>query len=189
MKHLLRLAGIFFLAVVLRADGDFTKSLTPSERAEAGLAKLTPVELAKLVAVVEHYKRGEVAVVQNQAATKIAVAEAKVKEAESKVASSTEDKSKPSWLRALITLKQTGENPKESDAFTSRIDGKFSGWSGRTFFKLANGQVWQQQGGGDYVGSKMDSPAVKIYPGAIGSFWMEVEDVNPRVRVKLVKLD
>lgn len=190
MKKLLTLIGVLALAVVARAAGDFTKTLTATELAATGLAKLSPEELAQLKAVVERYKMGEVAVVQQQAATKLAVAEAKVKEAEGKAASAApEDKAKPGWLRALITLQRTGDKPDKADSFETRIAGKFDGWGGRTTFRLENGQVWQQTSGGEYIGDETLAPKVKIYPGALGTYWMEVDGVNPRVRVKPVKVE
>lgn len=68
----------------------------------------------------------------------------------------------------------------------SRIVGEFNGWSGRTRFKLENGQVWQQVGAGSYYG-RADSPAVRIEPKSFGSWKLYVEGIGRGVKVKRVK--
>ncbi|MBI2516046.1 MAG: hypothetical protein HYV95_03955 [Opitutae bacterium] len=204
MKKLMTVLCFLVVAAVTRAEGGFTKTLTPDEQAAAGLNKLTAEELARLEAVVERYKSGEVAVVQQQAEQKVAVTEAKAKEAEQKAAiaeakvqevaakstaAAPAGKKKPGWLTALITLKQTEEKPDKAEAFETHIAGDFDGWSGNTTFKLENGQVWQQNGGDSYYGDRQHSPRVKIYPGLFGSYWMDVENVRQRVKVKPIHLE
>ena len=49
----------------------------------------------------------------------------------------------------------------EPDSIHSTIVGKFTGWSGSTIFKLANGQVWQQSSPDDYE-TEMQNPEVII---------------------------
>ncbi|MGH6628781.1 MAG: hypothetical protein ACREB3_03515, partial [Burkholderiales bacterium] len=186
MKNLLTLAGLFTLTLLVRADEDFTKSLTPDELAATGLAKLSTDELARLKAVVERYKSGEIAVVQQQAEVKVAAAEAKVREA---ATAPSADKRKPSWLMALITLKKVEDKPDKAEAFDTRIEGDFKGWTGHTTFKLDNGQVWQQNGDDSYYGDLMHSPKARIYPGALGSYWMDIEGIRQRVKVKPIRLE
>jgi len=192
--------GALVLAVTMHAQ-DFTRTMTAEEQAAAGLEKLSPAELAKLKAAVERYKAGAVAVVQEQAEQKVAATEAKVKEAEKKVAAAEvkakeaaanadqDKKSGPSWLRALVTLNKVTENPATAQALESRIAGQFRGWRRGTVFELENGQRWQATDGDDYVTPPQPGPAVSIVPGALGSFWMKIEGVRPRVRVKPIKLE
>ncbi len=206
MKYLLTalclLLGTFGLATpsarALAADGDFTKAMTVDELVKTGLEKLSPEELAQLKAVVERYKAGEVAavkqeaeaavaVVKHEAATKVAAAEAKATQAEQVTAS---DKKKPGWLRALITLERTSGNPEKDGSIESRIAGAFDGWTSNSSFRLENGQIWQVlDADGGYVTKPVPSPQVKIFPARLAGFWMEIEGVNPRVKVKPVKLD
>jgi lipoprotein-anchoring transpeptidase ErfK/SrfK len=218
MRTLTTWLGAAVLAVTVHAQ-DFTRTMTADEQAAAGLEKLSPAELAKLKAFVERYKTGAVAVVQEQAEQKVAATEAKVqqvreqvaateakaraaeqkaaqaeakaKEAEAKsaTAAATEKKKGPGWLSALTTLKRIADKPEGVEAMESRIAGPFTGWSGKTTFRLQNGQVWQQNDDGSYVDREVDSPAVRIVPGRMGVFWMEVEGVNPRVKVKPIKLE
>ena len=56
-------------------------------------------------------------------------------------------------------------------------------------FNLENGQRWQADSTGDYVTPPSPAPKVKIYPGMLGTFWMEIEGVRPRVRVKPIRLE
>ncbi|MEJ2131375.1 MAG: hypothetical protein P8Y95_07095, partial [Gammaproteobacteria bacterium] len=42
-------------------------------------------------------------------------------------------------------LRETQEEPDEAESITSHIVGEFSGWDGKTEFRLANGQIWRQR--------------------------------------------
>ena len=57
-----------------------------------------------------------------------------------------------------VMLKTSKDEP---DSIHTTIVGKFTGWSGNTVFKLANGQVWQQSTPGDYD-AQMQNPEVVI---------------------------
>jgi hypothetical protein len=205
MKELL-LAGVLVLAGMARAE-DFTTTMTPEERVTTGLDRLTPEQLARLKAVVERYKTGQVAVVRQEAATqvaavkqeaeqKIVAAEAKARVAETKTAARPAEapaaagaEKKPSWLRALITLDKVSKQPDSRDAIESRIAGDFKGWRRYTMFNLENGQRWQADASDDYVSPPTPAPKVRIFPGMFNTFWMEIEGVGPRVRVKPVRLE
>lgn len=66
--------------------------------------------------------------------------------------------------------------------------GDYDGWNGRTVFKLENGQIGQQASAGERIDDRRSAPAVKIYPGMMGAYWLEVEGVRERVKVRPVKL-
>src|SRR5438128_2716562 len=133
MKNLLTMLCLLLGTFAWAAEGDFTKTMTQSELAKSGLEKLSPEELAQLKAVVERYKAGAVEIVQQQAETKVAAAEAKAKQAEQTMPG---DKKKPGWLRALITLENSTGNVEQDGAIESKIAGNFTGWSGKTVFHL-----------------------------------------------------
>ena len=81
------------------------------------------------------------------------------------------------------------ENRKQKEDIeqvVSRIDGEFRGWSGGTIFKLENGQVWKQIQSGRQ-GYRAHRPVVTIKRGYLGSFLLQVEGLNQRVRVKRIK--
>jgi hypothetical protein len=54
-------------------------------------------------------------------------------------------------------------------------------------FALENGQRWRSAGESTYVSPPIPNPAVKITPGALGTFWLTVEGVKSRVKVALVE--
>jgi hypothetical protein len=197
MRQLMTVLAFASLALAVFGQ-DFTQTMTPEERRAAGLDRLSAEELARLKAAVERYKSGEVtaisreaeqkvAAVKHEAAERVAAAEAKAKET---VAARPADRSSgPSWLKALVTLKKAEEQPDAQEALESRIAGSFKGWRRGTMFDLENGQRWQHVDGEDYVTPPAPSPRVTIKPGAFGTFWMQIEGVKPRVRVKPVRLD
>lgn len=188
----LSVVAMLTLSVVVQAQ-DFTTTMTPAERAAAGLGKLSAEELAVLKAAVERYKSGEVAAIKQEAEQKVAVAEAKVKETEAKAreAEAEQKKSGPGWLGALITLKRAESKSKVevSDLLVSRVEGTFKTFSGRRSFTLENGQVWTMIENDSYAGPTYTNPEVEIYPGIMGSFWLRVPAAAVRFKVKPVKLD
>lgn len=81
------------------------------------------------------------------------------------------------------------ENQRERSRqkFTSRLVGSFSGWSGKTTFKLENGQVWRQARSGSYRHRTLTNPAVTLVPKALNTWSLEIEGLNRSVRVKRIK--
>ncbi len=74
---------------------------------------------------------------------------------------------------------------KVSDVIESNIDGDFTGWSGDTVFRLADGHVWQQ----DSYSTLMQNsyrPAVYIYESN-KAMKMKVEDVAEVISVKKLR--
>lgn len=187
MRKLVLWFGFLVASAAVLTAQDFTQAMTAEERAAAGLDKLSPAELAKLKALVERYKAGEVAVVQQQAQAAVAAAEAKVKEA----AAPTVDGAKkgPSWLAALITLEKTAKSPESNEAFHARLKGALESFSGRRTFTLDNGQVWQMIDSASWSGPTYESPEVNIKPGIFGVFWLRVPEAGLRVKVKPLKLE
>lgn len=176
---------LLFAPAVRGAEGDFAKTLTPEEGKSAGLAKLSPEELARLETLVERYKSGQVVV-----ATQKAVETVRKEEEIHRTEAVKSKKFLPDWVGALITLQRTGEKPGNAQALESRIKGDFDGWSDRTLFRLENGQQWTQMNKESYVcAPPLKSPKVKIFPAAFDGYWLEVEGVNQRCRVKPVKLE
>ena len=126
MKRYVLIGGLLALAALARADGDFLKSLPPDAFTAAGLQKLTPEELARLEALVQSYKSGELATARQQAEAqaaaardqaeaqaaasrqeaerKIAAAESKAREAEAKAqAAATQAQAAEAKVEAAAT--------------------------------------------------------------------------------------
>lgn len=185
--RVLLLASLLLMPVAASA-GEFARSLTPEKMQAAGLAKLTPGELAELEALVELYKAGALA---KAAAVAPAAAPPTTPVAAAEPSETKTKKLMPDWVGALITLKRAENQPAtKSQALESRIAGEFKGWSGRTNFKLENGQVWTQVNNDSYPYTPaLKSPKVKIFPATFGTFWLEIEDVGQRCRVKPLRLE
>jgi hypothetical protein len=192
MKPLRAGLALSLLSITLQttaAGGEFARKLTPEEIRASGLAKLSPQELAQLEKLIEDYKAGTpskpTAVAQSPAAPATPAAETK------EAPPPRGEKKLPEWVGALITLKRSEQSPSKVEPLESRIAGDFEGWSGRTNFKLENGQVWTQVNKDDtYVYTPaLKSPKVKIVPAAFGTFMMEVEGVSQRVRIRPVRLE
>lgn len=181
---------IFLTALLLTQSlavgGEFTRTLTPEKMRDAGLAKLTPEELAELEILVQLYKTGEPA---NAPATATAATATTAPAAPVADQAAKSSKILPAWVGALLTLEKTNTDPGKSDALESQLQGSFSGWSGRTTFRLENGQLWIQANSDRYeYSSTLHSPKVKIYPASLGTYWLAIEGVNQRCRVKPMKL-
>ncbi|HET6604529.1 MAG TPA: hypothetical protein VFG21_10015 [Xanthomonadaceae bacterium] len=73
------------------------------------------------------------------------------------------------------------------DAFQARILGEFRGWSGNTLFRLDNGQIWKQVGGGTLAGVRLEDPVVYLEPGVLGAWYLKVDGYNKRARVERIK--
>jgi hypothetical protein len=170
------LAGAMTVGAV--AADVLLKDLPPEKFAAAGLNKLTAEELALLEQLVAE---------REQAAVKTAAATARAETSKAAVKAETKVNG-PGWLRALVTLQEAAEKPDAAEAIVTRLVGDYDGWTGKTVFKLENGQIWQQLDGHERVDGKRAAPAVKIYPGIMGVYWLEIEGVRERTKVKPLKL-
>ena len=204
MKKCIMTLGLLALAVIARADAGFLKTLPADDFASAGLQKLTPGELARLEALVQLYKTGEVAVARQQveaqasasrqeAEQKIIAAEGKARDAEAKAsevalkareagapAAAAPGRKQPGWFAALLTLQHASEKPEKEEPLEGRLTGDFDGWNGRTVFRLQDGTRWVQQNKTDIYAYApvLHAPKVKITPAAMRGFWLEIEGVN-----------
>jgi len=96
--------------------------------------------------------------------------------------------SRPATGRTAPADDRTGfRDGPDGSGVTSRIKGSFHGWSGSTRFVLENGQVWQQAESGSLRAAGEDSPLVRIEPAFMGSWRLQVEGYNQRVRVKRIE--
>jgi hypothetical protein len=199
------LAGMCLgVAVVtgLRAQERFSQAVRREDFSAAGLAKLTPEELARLDALVGDYKSGALLAARseaeraeqarvaaeakaNRAAAEAqaakAAAEARVAKAEASTVA--EPKKSEGGLLAKAKALLPAGTPVEYAAIESRIAGDFTGWEGKAVFTLENGQRWQMANAGNYYTPAVKRPAVKIAPAAMGGFWMTIEGVSQRVKV------
>lgn len=197
------------LTAVAAAEETFSKAVRPGDFSAAGLSKLSPEELARLDALVRDYKSGALVAAQREIAAAgeaRAAAEAKVARAEAETQAAKADavKAEAARVEAAKTAQAEAAKAKKAESGSllqrakvlltpgteieyvtveSRIAGDFRGWSGKTVFKLENGQRWQVANGGEYVTPPEPGPKVKIVPSTLGGFWMTIEGVSMKVRV------
>ncbi|HUR59120.1 MAG TPA: hypothetical protein VM029_15500 [Opitutaceae bacterium] len=181
------------------AEENFSRAVAPADFSAAGLGRLSPEELARLDVLVRDYKSGALAAARREAVaaeqaraaaeSRAAKAEADAREravAPATASAKTEAAKNQPGLLAKAKVMLTPGTEVEYSTVESRIVGDFRGWDGPTVFRLENGQRWQSEGTTAYVTGAVANPAVKITPGMLGTFWMTVEGVKPRVKVKLL---
>ncbi len=67
----------------------------------------------------------------------------------------------------------------------TRIRGEFEGWSGKTLFRLENGQIWRQRIGGRYR-LRRTEPEVEVFKGRFG-YYLKLLETGRQVGVRRVK--
>lgn len=163
------LVFVLLLPVAVCAQENFTERLSPEERQSAGLDRLAPEQLAALNALV---KRDRESGEKNLRVTVRAELREEVKqEAKAEV--------------KVEARKEAEERRVAETRVLSRIMGKFSGWDGKTVFKLENGQAWRQVDPEVHYVKPVDSPAVlieKVFGG-----WRLYDQEGGWVRVVRIK--
>jgi hypothetical protein len=196
MKRLLLmgLIGAGMWVVTARAQEKFSQAVRPEEFAAAGLSKLSPEERARLDTLVEAYKSGALAAARAEVATAAAAratAEQKAAKAEAEVVATkaaAAAKPKPTGESFLAKAKVllTPGTEVEYETVQTKLLGEFRGWQTGTVFNLENGQRWRVESG-SYITSPEAGPRkVRIVPGLMGSFFLEIEGVRQRPKIKFV---
>lgn len=72
------------------------------------------------------------------------------------------------------------------EVLESRIVGDFKGWSGKTVFRLENGQVWEQAAAGRFY-HRAENPRVLIRKGAMGTYLLQLEGMGSTIRVRRIE--
>lgn len=88
-------------------------------------------------------------------------------------------------LKKVTDLFFKSQTASNFDIFESKIDGEFHGWSGRTPFALANGQIWQQASNGT-AHHHAYAPKVVIYRSG-SEIKMSVEGTHHSICVKRIR--
>lgn len=170
---------------------DFSQSLTPTEFKAAGLEKLTPEELAKLDALVRGQHLVELARAREETTAKVREETAAKVRAETTAQVKAElAAAKPAQSESLLHRMRVVLTPGTEigyETIETQLVGKYRGFETGTVFTLANGQRWRVVEG-SYWSSPRDEDKprkVKIVPGMLGSFFIEIEG-GGRAKVKIV---
>jgi hypothetical protein len=74
------------------------------------------------------------------------------------------------------------------EPIVTRISGEFRGWStAGDRFELDNGQVWELTGRPTNLSVNLHNPVVRITPGLIGGWFLQVDGYNAQARVKRIR--
>jgi hypothetical protein len=163
---LLRCLAAVLLAAALLAPAaaqefsSLEERMSAAEFKAAGLDKLSPDELAAL----NRWLRGQ-------------------RSLQPAAASAT-----PPASIAEIDRRGLSDGVKAGDFIESRILGEFRGWDGtKTTFELENGMVWQSTDPAAKLAVRLTNPTVKLTPGFMDAWFLQVEGYNAKVRVKRLK--
>lgn len=155
----LLLLALLAFAVSAQEFSSLEERMSAAEFRAAGLDKLSPEELAALNA----WLRGQ------RSLAPVASAPAPQSIAE-------------------IDRRGLSNTVSHNDVIESRIVGNFRGWSGtKSTFELENGMVWQSIDPAAKLAVNLNDPTVRITPGFMDAWFLQVEGYNARVRVKRIK--
>ncbi len=154
-------------------SGDLEQEMTPAQFKAAGLQKLSPAELAAL----NDWLQGKVAAETEKATTAAAAAGSST----AALAQAREE-----GRQEVINKNRGFLDFGSKDPIESTIDGEFTGFGKGRRYVLANGQEWEQTEATE-LRVRKDSPKVKIKPGLIGVWYMQIEGYNTMPKVRRVK--
>lgn len=177
------LALLLALPAIAAEFRGLEREMTAAEQARAGLDRLSPEQRAAL----DDWLRQRFAA-DSVPAVSTAPAASSAASGNAPSAAPTPAPSAMSASQALNDPSQMGfaHYSGERQEFSTRIVGSFRGWSGRTLFRLENGQVWQQSESGSYE-LTLDNPEVRLRPKAMGSWMLVLKHNNRGVRVRRVE--
>ena len=90
-------------------------------------------------------------------------------------------------VAAKLAATQTGkDNRKDDMPLEARLVGDFKGWTGKTVFRLDNGQVWRQRSASTYRHKGSDM-RVRFEQNWMGGWEMEVLSTGKSVLVKKLR--
>lgn len=141
--------------------GDLQQQMSPAEFKAAGLDKLDSQELAAL----NNWLQGKV-----EQATSTALEQAREEG------------------RQEVIVKNRGFfDFGSSEPIVANLDGEFSGFGKGRQYTLNNNQVWEQTDDARAAGVRKQAPQVRITPGLMGVWYMQVDGLNTRAKVRRTK--
>ncbi|MNV18653.1 hypothetical protein D3C71_1094870 [compost metagenome] len=141
--------------------GDLQQQMTETEFKAAGLDKLSAQELAAL----NNWLQGKV-----EQATTVALEQAREEG------------------RQEVIVKNRGfYDFGSSEPIRSRMTGEFSGFGKGRQFTLDNGQIWEQTDDARAAGVRKQTPDVRITPGLMGVWYLQIDGLNTRAKVRRTK--
>ncbi len=146
-------------------DGDLQQQMSPAEFKAAGLDKLSPAELTAL----NGWLQGKVAAVAADTREQV------------------REQAREEGRQEVIVKNRGFFDFGSNEPITSTLQGEFRGFGKARRFVLANGQEWEQSDDTVLSGVRKTNPAVSISPGLLGVWYLRVDGVNTRAKVRRTK--
>lgn len=168
-------------AVAQPAYVPLEQRLSPEQLKATGLDTLSPEQLAALNTLLrEETLQTTVAPLSPAAPALAALPEmpAAPAAAQAPMAAPQEPVAPPPADKPLL-----GFNDKP---IVSRLKGTITGWDEGTVFELENGQQWKVLKGRMKLPKPMTEPQIKLVPGIVGRWFLQVSEDYPMARVYLI---
>ena len=146
-------------------EGDLQQQMSPAEFKAAGLQKLTPQELTEL----NNWLQGKVAAVAADAREQV------------------REQAREEGRQEVIVKNRGFFDFGSNEPISSTLVGEFRGFGKNRKYVLANAQEWEQTDDVSLAGVRKTDPTVSITPGIAGVWYLRVEGVNTRAKVRRVK--
>ncbi|KLD77202.1 hypothetical protein FZ025_03680 [Xanthomonas hyacinthi] len=141
--------------------GDLQTQMSAQQFKAAGLDKLSPQELAAL----NDWLQGKVA---NETAVAL-------------------QKAKEEGRQEVIVKNRGFFDFGSQEPIESTLVGEFTGFSKGRRYVLANGQEWEQTESASLSSVHRSAPKVKITPGIMGVWYLQIDNYNTRAKVRRIK--
>lgn len=140
---------------------DLQQQMSAEQFRAAGLDKLSPSELASLNA----WLQGTV----EQAATQV------------------REQAMEAGRQEVIVQNRGFLSFGSNEPILASLPGRFNGFAKGRQYTLDNGQVWEQIDDINQPGSRTENKGVRITPGVMEVWYLQVEGLNTRAKVRRIK--
>lgn len=143
------------------ANADLRQQMSPEQFRAAGLDKLSAEELASL----DRWLQGTV----EQATAQV------------------REQALEAGRQEVIVKNRGFLDFGSSEPINATISSDFRGFGSNRQYTLDNDQVWEQTDGATLSGVRDAHPKVRITPGVMGVWYLQVEGFNTRAKVRRIK--
>lgn len=157
----LLLAPAFAAQAQRVVEGDLQQQMSAAEFKAAGLDKLSADELAALNAWLQ----------------------GKVREA----TTSAVEQAREEGRQEVIVKNRGFFDFGSKEPIEARLEGEFRGFGKGRQYTLDNGQVWEQTDDASVAGVRKQTPAVRMTPGLLNVWYLQIDGVNTRAKVRRIK--
>ena len=162
-------------------------AMTPQERALSGIDTLTPQQRAFLNQWLSNNLIDSPAASHYTASPKAKAPRAEeTRDGDDAKTVAIEDEVNRRVAETLAREKVAADKVQSDAPFEANVVGDFKGWTGKTVFRLDNGQVWRQRSASTYRHKGSDM-RVRFEQNWMGGWEMEVLSTGKSVLVKKVR--